>query len=84
MSRPKLAIGLGFYLDAFWDLCTERVYSEVIVNLSWSKIQQYADHYEMDFEDAEQFHYIIKKIDNAYVKQMRENGKQSDGSGKTT
>lgn len=74
-SRPSLAMGLEFYYNAFWNLCTERVFHEVVLGLAWSKIQEYADYYEMDFKDAEKFHYIIKKMDTAYVQNMRENGK---------
>jgi hypothetical protein len=73
--KPRLAFGLDFFYEAFWNLCTERVFNEVVLNLAWSKIQEYADYYGMDFEESEQFHYLIKKMDEAYVKQMRENGK---------
>jgi hypothetical protein len=70
-SKPKLAFGLDFYYNAFWTLCTERVFSEVVLHLAWSKIQMYADYWEMDFDDAEQFHYLMKKMDDAYVENMR-------------
>jgi hypothetical protein len=74
-SKPKLAFGLDFFYEAFWNLCTERVFNEVVLNIAWSKVQEYADYYGMDFEEAEQFHYLIKRMDEAYVNQMRENGK---------
>lgn len=67
LNRPKLALGLDFYYEAFHNLCTERqVGQHGIFGLSWSVIQNYADHYELDFEEGEKFHYLISKMDNAY------------------
>lgn len=83
-KRPKLAFGLDFFYEAFWNLCTERVFNEVILNIAWSKIQEYADYWEMDFEESEQFHYLMKKMDDAYVKNMRKKGKKDNkNNGKT-
>jgi hypothetical protein len=67
LNRPKLAIGLDFYYEAFHNLCSERKMGQHgIFGLSWSTIQRYADHYELDFEEAEKFHYLISKMDIAY------------------
>lgn len=68
-------MGLEFFYNAFFTLCTERVFNESVLGIAWSKIQQYADHYEMDFEEAERFHIYMSAMDHAYCKQTRENAK---------
>jgi hypothetical protein len=67
LNKPKLAMGLEFYYEAFNNLCSERQMGEHgVFGLSWSIIQRYADHYELDFEEGEKFHYLISKMDIAY------------------
>lgn len=79
-EKPELGFGLSFYYNAFFDIGSERPPSEMVWNISWSSIQRYADHYEMEFDQAERLHFIIRKMDNAYIEFMSEKGKgRNDG-----
>lgn len=69
-------MGLNFFYEAYLKLCTERVFHEVCLSISWSKIQQYADYYGMDFEESERFHIYMSAMDEAYCKQMRKDAKK--------
>lgn len=83
MNRPELGFGLSFYYNAFFDIGSERPPSQTVWNIAWSSIQRYADHYEMDFEQAEKLHFIIRKMDNAYIEFMNDkNGKQQEQQSK--
>lgn len=74
-NKPQLGMGLEFFYKSFFVLCTERVFNEVVLGIAWSKIQEYADYYGMDFEESERFHVYISGMDEAYCKQMREDAK---------
>lgn len=76
-NKPKLAIGLDFYYQAFNRLCTERPPSESIASIPWSKIQMYAEHYGMDFEEAERFHIYMSRMDDAYIGHFIEKNKKN-------
>lgn len=87
-NKPELAFGLNFYYEAFFNIGTDRMPSQGVWNISWSSIQRYADHFEMDFEQSEKLHFLIARMDDSYIEFMSEkNGKeeqQSKRSGKPT
>lgn len=64
LNRPKLAPGLKFYLDAFYELDTERNLTD-LQPIPWSSIVHYADRYETNEEDLL---YLIRAADNEYLK----------------
>lgn len=70
-------------MEAFWNLNTERQIGEHVSSIPWSKIQQYADHYELGFEEAEKFHNIIRKVDDAFILKVSENAKKQFESSKS-
>lgn len=74
-NKPSLGVGLDFYLKAFFDLNTERDHSNGYPPIPWSKIQMYADHYEMNFDDTEKFHLVMRSLDNAYCEKKNEDAK---------
>lgn len=64
-------MGMVFYYNAFFNLNTERHFDGKIVNsLSWYSVQRYAEHYELDFNESEIFHFLIEKMDNAYCEEI--------------
>ncbi len=62
--------GLGFYLDAFRELSTCRPVGLNLGAIPFTAIFEYSRIYELgDFDD---FHYIIRALDDAYLKMVDE------------
>lgn len=68
LNKPKLHIGLSIYLDAFFDLDSERSIGMVQGRIPWSKIVMYAQYNSFDEEQSDNLIYFIKKMDTAYLK----------------
>lgn len=67
-NAPELIDGLILYLDAFFDLDSERDSSLGASRIPWSKIKEYAVAYDFDFVQTEDLIHFIKRMDNAYLK----------------
>lgn len=79
-ERPQLGLGLLFYYESYHKLSTERMPADYVTAIPWSKIQQYAEHYGMGFEEQETFHFFINKLDNAYMTKVAEDVKKQNKS----
>jgi hypothetical protein len=84
--QPRLPVGLVMYLEAFYELDSERVYTVTMHGswpgrIPWSKIISYAVHYGMDDEETL---FFIRKMDDAFIEQSAggSNGGPS-GAGET-
>jgi hypothetical protein len=74
-NAPKLEIGLQFFLQAFFDLDTERSHSMGVTMIPWSSIKDYAVTYELNDEDTEDLIYLIRQMDLEHTKRLsRKNG----------
>ena len=62
VNQPSLPIDLIIYLDAFYDLDTDRNYE--LGRIPWSKILRYGEHYDMNTEDL---FFFIRKMDDAHL-----------------
>lgn len=81
-QQPKLASNLLGYLDAFYDLDTERNHGNGLMRIPWSRITAYGEHYGHDLEEL---HFFVRRMDDALLEQMtkeRGNG-GSTGPGTT-
>lgn len=65
-AKPKLGLGLQFFLTAFYDLDTERDLS-TMQPIAWSSIVNYAKFYNADISELL---YFIRKMDNAYLTKL--------------
>lgn len=75
VSRPTIPVGLAFFVDAFWDLDTERSLVD-LEPIPWSKIVQYGAYYRLGAEMADDLLYLIRRADNAYLRRMAEKRKR--------
>ena len=73
-NKPKLALGLAFYLDAFVELDTDRAAGFGLGAIPWSSLHTYALAHEMAGDDYHDFMYILRKLDNAYLKHVQSKG----------
>lgn len=64
-NAPELHVGLELFLNAFFDLDTERQAGFSIGPIPWSKIREYAAAYRFDEDLTEDLFYFIKQLDNA-------------------
>ena len=71
-NKPKLSPGLQVFVDAFYDLDTERSLSD-LQPIPWSKTMAYADRYGLNESDL---WYFIREADNAFLHKLAERRKQ--------
>lgn len=79
-NAPQLDKGLQFYMQAFYDLDTERSHAMGYTRIPWSAINSYAKALELDEEDRDDLIYLINAMDEAHIKRLIEkskNGKKS-------
>lgn len=72
VNAPELDEAFEFYVDAFWELSTERQFGMGIGPIPITAMQAYARHYEMDDEEEFDFVYFIKAMDATYIKEQTE------------
>ena len=71
-KAPQLELGLELYLQAFFDLDSERSHGMGLTNIPWSRIKDYAIAFDFDERQTEDLFYYIRKIDNANLKRLEE------------
>lgn len=76
LNKPKLLQGLELYLEAFYELNSDRNNGMSMGKIPFTAIKQYADEYEFEGEQRECLFYFIRAIDNAIVKRLNETSKQ--------
>lgn len=80
-NAPRLMPGLELYLNAFFDLDSERTHGFSLSPIPWSAIFRYGKAYGFDKEQQEELIYFVRKLDQAHLnrlskKQEAENGKK--------
>ena len=69
-NAPELRIGLMLYMQAFFDLDTERSHANGIMLIPWSKIQEYAVLNRMSEEQTYDLHFHIRAMDAEHTKRL--------------
>lgn len=77
LNAPELNLGLQLYLDAFFDLDSERSHSVGLTAIPWTSIKQYAEAWEFDEEQTCKLFFFIKKMDAAHLKRLEHKQKTS-------
>lgn len=76
--QPILPANLLGYLDAFYDLDTERNHSNGLARIPWSAITRYGEFYRYDLDEL---HFFIRRMDDALLEQMARGMKGGGSSG---
>jgi hypothetical protein len=71
-NAPKLRQGLQLYMQAFFELDTERSIGMAVGRIPWTSIIDYAKAYEFSEEQTADFVYFIRAMDNAHLKHLDE------------
>ena len=66
-NAPELQTGLELYLQAFFELDSER---SDLARIPWSSIADYAIAYDFDEDQAADLIDIIRKVDSAHIKKL--------------
>lgn len=69
-NAPELQIGLSLYLNAFFDLDSERNSGMSLAPIPWSRIKDYAKAYDFDDEQTEDLLFFVKKMDRAHLERL--------------
>jgi hypothetical protein len=74
-NEPELMPGLDIFLQAFWDLSTCRQMGMGLGPIPWTATREYVTILGGSEEFQEDFHYLIRRIDSAYLQWASENTK---------
>lgn len=80
MNAPRLKDGLSLFINAFYDLDSERTYDSntgLPFSIPFTAMVTYCNFYSIFGEDAEDMVYYVKEIDSAYVDYITNKRKKS-------
>lgn len=78
-KQPLLERSLLCYLEAFYELDTERNHSFALVRIPWSKIVNYGATYGFDIDELV---FFIRQMDDAHLERLR--SKHGNGGSSST
>lgn len=74
-TQPLLPVGLVTFIEAFYDLDTERNHGMSLTRIPWSRIVAYGEHYGYDVDELV---FFIREMDDAHLDRL---AKESKGGG---
>ena len=77
-NAPELRLGLQLFIQAFFDLDSERSHSMGLVAIPWTSINDYAKAYNFDEEQTEDLFFFIRKLDTSHLKRLESKNKAND------
>ena len=77
MNAPTLNEGMDFYIDAFYELGSERSIGFGEGPIPITAILRYAKHYDMTEEEESDLIFFIQALDICYLKYRDKKSKQS-------
>lgn len=78
-NAPELEPGLQLYLQAFFDLDSERSHGSGITSIPWSSISNYAQAFDFDEEQTEDLYFFVRRLDSEHLKKLAEKQKAANG-----
>jgi hypothetical protein len=81
-NAPELEEGLQLYLQAFFDLDSERTHGMGLSPIPWSSMADYARTFDFDGEQTEDLFYFVRRLDSEHLKRLGEKQKAESNSGK--
>lgn len=74
-NAPELEMGLQLYLQAFFDLDSERSHAMAPTAIPWTSIAAYARAFEFDEEQTEDLFFQIRRMDAEHLKRISSKSK---------
>jgi len=73
LEQPQVLRGEEFYIQAFWDLTSERAIGQgMLGRIPWSKAIEYALRNDVEPDMLDAFWRIIYGMDSGYLEQQRD------------
>lgn len=69
-NAPELKPGLELYMQAFFDLDSDRTHVLAPTPIPWSSVKDYAIAWGFDEEQTEDLFYLIRKMDNKHLERL--------------
>jgi hypothetical protein len=69
-------MGLQLYLNAFFDLDSERSHGNGLTPIPWTSIMNYAKAFDFDNEQTEDLIFFIRKLDSEHLNILAEKQKR--------
>lgn len=79
-NAPELINGLELYINAFFDLDSERSHATAPTPIPWRAIAEYAAVFDFDEEQRDDLFFFIKRLDSEHLKRLAEKMKPKGGS----
>lgn len=77
VNAPRLRAGLEMFYSAFWDLSSDRALGFGSVGrIPWSSIEAWADRHELSWDQREELHFVIRKMDRIYIDHVQKDKKK--------
>lgn len=67
-DAPELRMGLIFIYEAFQELTSCRFLGMAEGPIPWTAVNTYCDVYGVDFDHKQDFFYLIRALDNTYLR----------------
>lgn len=71
-NAPELIPGLELYLNAFFDLDSDRTHVFAPTAIPWTSIHNYAVAFELDEQQTEDLFLFVKAMDSKHLKRVAE------------
>lgn len=75
-NAPMLDLGLDFFFKAWVELGSDRTVGMEEGPIPWDSIRKYCNEYDIVGELREDTFYLVRSIDNAYLKHRRDKAKK--------
>lgn len=69
-NAPTLHYGLGYFLQAFFDLDGERSQAWGPRRIPWTSVQRYAEAHGLDEEATDELHFMVEYMDGEHLKRV--------------
>lgn len=69
-NAPELETGLQLFLQAFFDLDSERSHASGLTPIPWTSISAYAMAFEFDEEQTEDLYFFVRRLDSEHLKRL--------------
>jgi hypothetical protein len=69
-NAPELQMGLQLYIQAFFDLDSERSHGAGLTQIPWTRIRDYAEAAELDEEQTEDLIFFVRRLDAEHIKRL--------------
>lgn len=78
-NAPELINGLQLYLQAFFDLDSERSHAMAPTPIPWRAMAEYANVFKFDEEQTEDLFYFLRAMDSKHLAKINAKMKADNG-----